>query len=97
MLARMICDPPLGQPTIIPAGQDFVDFVVVLEVAGDASASKQWQVALWHDLNPDGSGWLASELDERTEGHHIVRHDLCIAQTLASMFMKTHTDDKLIS
>jgi hypothetical protein len=72
MFASMICDPPLGQPTCISAGQDAVDFIVVLETASDASTNKQWQVALWHNFNPDESGWMSSNFEENTQNHQIV-------------------------
>lgn len=66
MKAKMLCYPPLGQPTLIPAGQDSVDFTVVLETS-DTTASnstKQWQVALWHDLDSDNGEWHSAIFEE---------------------------------
>lgn len=74
MFAKMICHPPLGQPTVVSAGQDSVDFIVVLE--GDAE--KPWQVALWHDLDSDGREWAALEFEEAVGKHEIVSSMLCI-------------------
>lgn len=47
MLVKLICHPPLGQPTVVPATADEVVFRVALEV--HASSEKEWEVALWHD------------------------------------------------
>lgn len=48
MFAKLVCNPPLGQATVLPPGIESVTFSVLLET--DPSSQKQWQVALWHDL-----------------------------------------------
>jgi hypothetical protein len=68
MFAKMICYPPLGQPTIVPAGQETVDFIVLLETESD----KQWQVALWHDLGSRNGEWTASNFEVASGKHEIV-------------------------
>ncbi|KIW07354.1 uncharacterized protein PV09_02200 [Verruconis gallopava] len=65
MYAKIVCHPPLGQPTVVPAGQCAVDFIVLLETAADSSTSKkQWQVSLWHDLDAEGDEWNSSDFTE---------------------------------
>jgi hypothetical protein len=72
MFAKMLCYPPLGQPTIVPRRKR-VDFVVVLETSREAAASKQWEVVLWHDLGANGNGWSGISFEEETSQHEVVR------------------------
>jgi hypothetical protein len=78
MYAKMICYPPLGQPTVIPAGQETVDFIVLLETA--AESSTRWQVALWHSSNADDEDWTALDFSESSGKHELVSLSLSFAR-----------------
>jgi hypothetical protein len=71
MFAKLTCIPPLGQPTTIPAGQDTVDFIVLLET--ESTSKQQWQVALWHDLDSGNGEWSALDFEVRDQHFDIVR------------------------
>jgi hypothetical protein len=72
MYAKIVCSPPLGQPTIVPAGQEIVDFIVLLETTADSVPNKPWQVALWHDLGTENGEWSALNFEETSRKHEIV-------------------------
>jgi len=73
-MQKMLCYPPLGEPTIIPAGQDAVDFIVILETSDSISSTsdKEWQVALWHNLDARGDEWSEISFVEDSRQHNIV-------------------------
>ncbi|KAI9879587.1 MAG: hypothetical protein M1830_008037 [Pleopsidium flavum] len=50
MFANVVCDPPLGQTTVIPAQQQTVTFTVLVE-SGRSFPEPGWEVALWHNFN----------------------------------------------
>jgi hypothetical protein len=70
MYATLVCKPPLGQPTIVPAGTQSVTFNVLLET--DLASEKKWQVALWHDLGSSPDNWSAVDFQETSTEHDIV-------------------------
>ncbi|KAB2574208.1 putative galactinol--sucrose galactosyltransferase 1 [Lasiodiplodia theobromae] len=47
MYANLVCSPPLGQTTVVPADQTSVCFNALIET--DPSSQKTWEVALWHN------------------------------------------------
>jgi hypothetical protein len=71
MYAKLVCNPPLGQATVVSPGTDSVTFTVLLET--DPSSQKQWQVALWHDLGGPTDEWKSLEFEEHTGHQDIVR------------------------
>lgn len=75
MYAKLICHPPLGQPTVIPAGQDSVDFTILLET--DPASERQWEVALWHDLGGQNGQWSSLNFDESIGEHEMVGESPC--------------------
>jgi hypothetical protein len=69
MHAKLICHPPLGQPTVVPASAKSIQFRVALEV--DAASQRNWEVVLWHDL--DGlEKWRDNAFDQSLEDSKIV-------------------------
>jgi hypothetical protein len=79
MIVAMLCYPPLGQATVVSAGQDYVKFIVHLESADGialekSSKNKPWEVALWHDMNrEDGEAiWEEEYFSETSQAHHVV-------------------------
>src|ERR1700755_3335611 len=69
MFAKLVCHPPLGQPTVVPSTATNVTFRVALEV--NANSEKSWEVLLWHDLRGD---WQESALSQTTDPHNIVSY-----------------------
>jgi hypothetical protein len=58
MYAKIICNPPLGQTTVVSGGAKPVLFTVILET--DPASEKAWEVALWsnvHTLEHHWDGW----------------------------------------
>ncbi|GME64444.1 Raffinose synthase Sip1 [Neofusicoccum parvum] len=47
MYANLVCSPPLGQTTVVPADQASVRFTALIET--DPSSARTWEVALWHN------------------------------------------------
>lgn len=76
MYAKLICHPPLGQSTVIPAGLDSVDFTILLET--DPASERQWEVALWHDLGGKDEEWTSVNFDESIEKHEMVGESFCL-------------------
>lgn len=79
MIVTMLCYPPLGQPTVVPSGQDHVQFIVHLESqdtisTGRSWKGKSWEVALWHDMNAVGgeATWEELYFSEISQNHHVV-------------------------
>jgi len=70
MFAKLVCNPPLGQATVVPPGTESVTFSVLLET--DPSSQKQWQVALWHDLGGPGDEWKSLDFKETSAGDDVV-------------------------
>ncbi|RDI84867.1 hypothetical protein Vi05172_g4892 [Venturia inaequalis] len=62
MFAKLVCNPPLGQATVIPPDTESVTFSVLLEV--DPASQKQWQIALWHDLGGPDDEWKSADFQE---------------------------------
>jgi hypothetical protein len=69
MHAKLICHPPLGQPTIVPAGTKTIQFRVALEV--DAVSEKNWEVVLWHH-HGQPEGWIAEKFERASADTTIV-------------------------
>lgn len=70
MFAKLVCNPPLGQATVIPPGSESVTFSVLLET--DPVSQKQWQIALWHDLGGPDDQWKSAEFQEASTEHELV-------------------------
>lgn len=70
MFAKLVCNPPLGQATVIPPDAGSVTFSVLLEV--DAASQKQWQIALWHDLGGPDDEWKAADFQEASADQELV-------------------------
>ena len=89
MYAKMLCYPPLGESTIVPAGQDSVQFTIVLETAEIvfASSSKQWQVALWHNANSGESEWDEASFDESIHDDEVVSMVLPSSKLIFGYFL----------
>ncbi|GME33838.1 Raffinose synthase Sip1 [Neofusicoccum parvum] len=47
MYANLVCSPPLGQTTVVPADLASVRFTALIET--DPSSARTWEVALWHN------------------------------------------------
>lgn len=58
MFAKVHCWPPLGEPTVIPFGQNKVLCTVVLET--DGKSEKNWEVELWQGLA--GEEWRSTAM-----------------------------------
>jgi hypothetical protein len=70
MFVKLVCNPPLGQATVIPPGTKSVTFSVLLET--DPSSQKQWQIALWHDLGGPEDEWKSVEFLETSANQDFV-------------------------
>jgi hypothetical protein len=69
MFAKLICHPPLGQPTVLSSTTTNVTFRVALEVK--ANSEKSWEVLLWHNLE---GNWQESTLNQAADPHNIVSY-----------------------
>ncbi|OCK79847.1 glycoside hydrolase family 36 protein [Lepidopterella palustris CBS 459.81] len=49
MYAKLLCNPPLGQLTVVPPHSQSVRFTVLIETS--IAHEKKWNVALWHNHN----------------------------------------------
>jgi hypothetical protein len=67
MFAKLICHPPLGQPTVIPSTATNVKFTVALEI--NASSEKTWEAILWHNMEDQ---WQECMLKQIDDPHNIV-------------------------
>lgn len=86
MYAKIICNPPLGQTTVVPGGAKPVVFTVILET--DQASEKPWEVALWSDLYAPqtGSSWQGKEwtthvFEESKQNSSLVRNN-CIPHAI---------------
>jgi hypothetical protein len=70
MFAKLVCNPPLGQATVVPPGTESVTFSVLLET--DPSSQKEWQVALWHDLGGPEDEWKSLDFQEAASDQDLV-------------------------
>lgn len=70
MFAKLVCNPPLGQATIVSPGSASVTFSVLLET--DPASQKQWQIALWHDLGGPEDEWKAATFKETPADQELV-------------------------
>jgi hypothetical protein len=70
MFAKLVCNPPLGQATVIPPGTESVTFFVLLET--DPLSQKQWQIALWHNLGRPEDEWKSVEFQETSTKQDLV-------------------------
>ncbi|KAL9611883.1 MAG: hypothetical protein Q9167_003497 [Letrouitia subvulpina] len=71
LFANAICDPPLGQITVVPPNQNIVEFTVLLE--SSKSFPKQgWETVLWHDGH-EKQEWAELALEENHHDAHPVR------------------------
>ena len=60
--ANVLCDPPLGQSTVVPHNQTTVDFTVLVE--SSISFSEQpWEAVLWHNCYSNEE-WNGLDLKE---------------------------------
>ncbi|KAL9048112.1 MAG: hypothetical protein Q9206_006237, partial [Seirophora lacunosa] len=62
LFSNVLCDPPLGQETVIPADQDAVQFTVLLE-SSRSFPEQNWEAVLWHNGHEDQS-WKELALKE---------------------------------
>lgn len=70
MFAKLVCNPPLGQATVVPPGTESVTFSVLLET--DPASRKEWQIALWHDLEGPDDEWKSADFQESSTDHELV-------------------------
>jgi len=71
MYAKVVCNPPLGQTTVVPGSAKQVRFTVVLET--DEASDKVWEVALWSDVYKDGSSyWVTHRFEEAKQTDSMV-------------------------
>jgi hypothetical protein len=68
MFARLSCNPPLGQPTVVAAAQKSVTFRLGLDV--HSQNKDDWEVELWHDF--DGGEWTSTKFELVKESEEIV-------------------------
>jgi hypothetical protein len=69
MHAKLICHPPLGQSTVVPAATKTIQFRVALEV--DAAGEKSWEAVLWHHHGPSEE-WKAETFEKASADRTIV-------------------------
>jgi len=71
MYAKVVCNPPLGQTTVVPCGARQLLFTVALET--DEASDKPWEVALWSDVYKDGSSfWVSHQFEEAKQMNSVV-------------------------
>jgi hypothetical protein len=80
MFAKVACSPPLGQATVIEAGNNSIRFTVLLET--DPSSGTEWQVALWHNLGASGDEWSSIDFTEISDEVEIVCSSSCVVKAL---------------
>ena len=71
MDVKVTCTPPLGQATIIPQGQDGVDFSVLLETS--SKSTDEAEVLLWHNF--DGEHKWSSQALQTSSASSAERSD----------------------
>ncbi|KAJ9661336.1 hypothetical protein H2201_006528 [Coniosporium apollinis] len=64
MSANLVCSPPLGQTTIIPADAESVVITACIET--EAASEKSWEVALWCN-HANSDRWKSFEMKETDE------------------------------
>ncbi|MCJ1470517.1 hypothetical protein MMC07_009163 [Pseudocyphellaria aurata] len=62
VFCNVICDPTLGQPTIIPSHQQTVNFTVLIE-SNKTFPEQHWEAVLWHNGHEDRE-WRGLPLEE---------------------------------
>ncbi|KAL8958995.1 MAG: hypothetical protein Q9193_004057 [Seirophora villosa] len=62
LFSNVLCDPPIGQETVIPVDQDAVQFTVLLE-SSRSFPEQNWEAVLWHNGHEDQS-WRELALKE---------------------------------
>ncbi|MCJ1353398.1 MAG: hypothetical protein MMC33_003384 [Icmadophila ericetorum] len=62
LFANIICDPPLGQSTVIPHNREAVNFTVLIE-SSISFPEQSWEAVLWHNCHEDGE-WHELHLEE---------------------------------
>ncbi|KAL8670601.1 MAG: hypothetical protein Q9168_004875, partial [Polycauliona sp. 1 TL-2023] len=62
LFSSALCDPPLGQTTILKSDQDSVKFTVLLE-SSKSFPEQEWEAVLWHNGH-DGREWKDLALQE---------------------------------
>ncbi|KAI9768707.1 MAG: hypothetical protein M1840_004702 [Geoglossum simile] len=62
MLANLVCDPPLGQATVLSVAEATTVFTVLVETA-DLTKDDNWEVVLWHEFYAQGE-WTAAPCEE---------------------------------
>ncbi|KAF2102437.1 glycoside hydrolase [Rhizodiscina lignyota] len=67
MYAKVLCHPPLGQATAVPAGSPSVTFTVFVET--NASPTRELEVQLWHNIgtSQDWEGTSFAELEDPSD------------------------------
>ncbi|KAI4111548.1 MAG: hypothetical protein LQ339_000419 [Xanthoria mediterranea] len=64
LFSNALCDPPLGQTTVLKSSQDSVKFTVLLE-SSKSFPEQNWEAVLWHNGH-DGRVWKELALQETT-------------------------------
>ncbi|KAF2192639.1 glycoside hydrolase family 36 protein [Zopfia rhizophila CBS 207.26] len=80
MYAKLTCNPPLGQTTVIPPNKQSVRFTVLIE--SSASSEKAWDVALWHNFE-NRDQWTSLSLHSVQESPSVLAvkpHDAASTQ-----------------
>ncbi|MCJ1276394.1 hypothetical protein MMC21_004199 [Puttea exsequens] len=69
LFANAVCDPPLGQATVVPYGET-VKFTVVLE-SSRSFPEQPWEAVLWHNGH-EGQQWQELHMQEQSEASSIL-------------------------
>ncbi|KAL8638967.1 MAG: hypothetical protein Q9226_008938, partial [Calogaya cf. arnoldii] len=62
LFSNALCDPPLGQTTILKSNQDTIKFTVLLE-SSKSFPEQNWEAVLWHNGH-EGREWRELALQE---------------------------------
>lgn len=69
LFSNVMCDPALGQATVVPSHQQIVNFTVLIE-SSKTFPEQDWEAVLWHNGNEDRE-WCALPLEELPSGRVI--------------------------
>ncbi|KAL8719032.1 MAG: hypothetical protein Q9225_003913, partial [Loekoesia sp. 1 TL-2023] len=75
LFSNALCDPPLGQATVIPFDQHSVKFTVLLE-SSKSFPEQKWEAVLWHNGHEDQE-WKELALQEISPPHEpfVIQND----------------------
>ncbi|KAL9026101.1 MAG: hypothetical protein Q9196_005184, partial [Gyalolechia fulgens] len=77
LFSNALCDPPLGQVTIVPFNHPAVKFTVLLE-SSKSFPEQKWEAVLWHNGH-ENKEWKELALQETTSPHQpeqlVIRND----------------------